>query len=91
MSVSKKKAVIDKFKASENDTGSAPVQIALLTMKINMLVEHLKSNKKDFSAKRGLTILVSNRKSLLSYLQRKSPSLFNSVSDQLSIRRSKSA
>ena len=62
--------VIEKFKTHEGDTGSTEVQVALLTERINGLVGHLKKNKKDQSSRRGLLMLVGQRKSLLSYLER---------------------
>jgi len=65
----KKTAIIDKFKLHPNDTGSSEVQIALLTDRINSLVEHLKKNKKDQHSRRGLLMLVGQRRRLLNYLQ----------------------
>jgi len=65
-------AVIKEFGANETDSGSTVVQIALLTKKIDQLQAHLKTNKKDFSSKRGMMQMVHNRKSLLLYLQRTS-------------------
>ena len=64
-----KQDVIKKFGASAKDSGSAEVQIAMLTQKISELTEHMKSNKKDFSAKRGLLMMVGKRKRLLAYLK----------------------
>ena len=64
-----KKEIIKKFGKNEKDSGSAKVQIAMLTQKITELTEHMKSNKKDFSTKRGLLMMVGKRKGLLSYLR----------------------
>lgn len=61
--------VIQKFKQHESDTGSPEVQIALLTERINQLVEHLKKNKNDNHSRRGLLILVGQRKRLMNYLR----------------------
>jgi small subunit ribosomal protein S15 len=66
-----KKEIISKFKQHSGDTGSSEVQVSLLTERINSLVEHLKKNKKDNHSRRGLLMLVGQRKKLLNYLQRK--------------------
>ena len=64
-----KSAIVKKFGANEQDTGSAEVQIAMLSKKISELTEHMKLNKKDFSTKRGLLMMVGKRKRLLAYLK----------------------
>ena len=64
-----KSAIVKKFGASEKDTGSAEVQIAMLSQKISELTEHMKLNQKDFSTKRGLLMMVGKRKRLLAYLK----------------------
>ena len=64
-----KKEIVKKFGANEKDTGSAEVQIAMLSQKITALTEHMKLNKKDFSTKRGLLMMVGKRKRLLAYLK----------------------
>ena len=64
-----KAKTIDDFKLHERDTGSADVQIALLTQRINHLTEHLQKNKKDHSSRRGLLMMVGQRRRLLDYLQ----------------------
>jgi len=66
----RKKEVIETYRTSESDSGSAQVQIALLTERITNLTEHMKSNRQDFSSRRGLLKLVSTRNRLLRYLQR---------------------
>jgi small subunit ribosomal protein S15 len=66
----KKISIVKKFKVHETDTGSSEVQIALLTERINSLMEHLKANKKDQNSRRGLLILVGKRKRLMKYLER---------------------
>ena len=73
MSIDKevKKDLISKFSINDNDTGSASVQIAVLTERINNLIEHFKNHKHDNHSKRGLVALVNNRKKLLSYLSKK--------------------
>jgi small subunit ribosomal protein S15 len=64
-----KSTIVKKYGSSEKDTGSAEVQIAMLTKKISELTEHMKANKKDFSTKRGLLMMVGKRKRLLAYLK----------------------
>ncbi len=64
-----KKEIIEKFRIHENDTGSAEVQVAILTSRINTLNEHLKGNKMDHHSRRGLVMLVGKRKRLLEYIK----------------------
>ena len=64
-----KQEIIKKFGKSEKDSGNIEVQIAMLSQKISELTEHLKSNKKDFQAKRGLLVMVGRRKGMLTYLK----------------------
>ena len=66
-----KKEIVESFKTHATDTGSTEVQVALLTERINHLVEHLKVNKKDHHSRRGLLILVGRRRRLLRYMKRK--------------------
>lgn len=81
-----KEQVISKYRQSETDTGSPEVQVALLTERINGLVEHLKRNKKDNHSRHGLLILVGQRKKLLSYLQRLDMTRYRELSSSLGIR-----
>ena len=69
VSAEEKKKIIEKYKAHDKDTGSAEVQIALLTDQINNLTEHLKENKKDNHTRRGLLMSVGKRRRLLNYLE----------------------
>jgi small subunit ribosomal protein S15 len=82
----RKREIIEKFKVSENDTGSVEVQIALLTERINYLTEHLKTHKKDIHSRYGLQKLVSKRKKLLKYLKREKPQKYYEIIDRLGIR-----
>jgi len=66
----RKTEVIAEYRTSETDSGSPQVQIALLTERIQNLTEHMKTNRKDFSSRRGLLQMVSTRNRLLRYLQR---------------------
>ena len=83
---SKKADVIGKFKQSENDTGSAQVQIALLTARISHLTEHLKTNKHDNHTRRGLLQMVGKRKSFMNYLQKKDITAYRALIKELNIR-----
>lgn len=82
-----KKKTIDNFKLHEQDTGSADVQVALLTQRINHLTEHLQGNKKDHSSRRGLLVMVSQRRRLLDYLQRTDLKRYQSVTKKLKLRK----
>jgi len=81
-----KQEIIKKFGANEKDSGSAEVQIAMLTQKITELTEHMKNNKKDFSTKRGLLRMVGKRKGLLSYLKDKNLEVYRKLIKDLNIR-----
>lgn len=80
-------AVIKDNQRNEKDTGSTEVQIALLTKKVEALTLHLSKNKKDFSARRGLLILVGQRRKLVRYLDKKDHATCNAVVKKLGIKR----
>ena len=82
-----KQALISQYKRSENDNGSSEVQISILTTKINSLTEHLRSNKKDHSSRRGLLMMVSRRRRLLDFLKRTAPQRYVDVIQSLGIRK----
>ena len=82
-----KQELIGNFKRSEGDTGSAEVQIAVLTKKINLLTEHLKANKRDHSSRRGLMMMFSRRRRLLDYLKTRVPQRYVDVIQALGIRK----
>jgi small subunit ribosomal protein S15 len=81
-----KTKTIEQFKVHESDTGSADVQIALLTQRINHLTEHLQTNKKDHSSRRGLLMMVSQRRRLLDYLHSTDLSRYQTVTKKLKLR-----
>ena len=85
--VEKKKQIIENFKVHNQDTGSAQVQIALLTERINLLTEHFKLHKKDFNSRRGLLILVGKRRRLLNYLKKKDVTKYQELLDKLNLRK----
>ncbi|MBI4981665.1 MAG: 30S ribosomal protein S15 [Candidatus Omnitrophica bacterium] len=82
-----KTKIIDEFKAHARDTGSAEVQIAILTERINILGDHFKSHKKDFHSRRGLLSLVGKRRRLLNYLKKKDLKKYEEVLEKLSLRK----
>ena len=88
MSITKenKKNLINEFSKNEKDTGSAGVQIAVLTERIKNLTEHFKTHNKDNHSKRGLVLLVNKRKKLLNYLSRKNKSEYSDLIKKLNIR-----
>ena len=78
---------IETFKTHAKDTGSADVQIALLTQRINHLTEHLQAAKKDHSSRRGLLMMVSQRRRLLDYLKDTDVSRYQDVTKKLKLRK----
>jgi small subunit ribosomal protein S15 len=80
-----KKEIIKKFAVGKGDTGSPEVQIALLTEKITKLSDHLKAHKKDNHSRRGLVSMVSKRRRLLFYLQKKDTVRYQEVAKKLSL------
>ena len=85
--VKKKKEVIKEFGKNDTDTGSAEVQIALLTKRINELSDHFKVNKKDHHSRRGLLGMVNNRRKLLKYLKGKNEPEYLSLIKKLGLRK----
>ena len=82
-----KSSIITEFKTHDQDTGSAEVQVALLTSRINHLTEHLKQHKKDHHSRRGLLMMVGHRRRLLNYLSRKDINRYRAVVNRLGLRR----
>ncbi len=82
-----KKSIMDEYATSENDTGSPEVQIALLTRRITDLTEHLKFHKHDHHTRRGLLLLVGQRRNLLNYLARVDIERYRSLIERLGLRR----
>jgi len=82
-----KQDIIDKFKIHENDTGSAEVQIAILTSRINRLNEHLKENKTDHSSRRGLVMMVGKRKRLIEHLKNNDLAKYKKLIKELGLRK----
>lgn len=82
-----KAKLMKEFRLHEKDTGSADVQIALLTDRINHLTEHLQQHKKDHSSRRGLLMLVGQRRRLLDYLHATDANRYLAVTKKLKLRR----
>jgi small subunit ribosomal protein S15 len=82
-----KKRIIEEFATKEGDTGSPEVQVALLTHRINHLTEHLKVHKHDHHSRRGLLLLVGQRRRLLNYLAKKDIERYRSLIERLGLRR----
>jgi small subunit ribosomal protein S15 len=81
-----KRELIDKHGRSEADTGSAEVQVALLTQRINELTEHLRAHSKDHHSRRGLLMLVGKRRRLLRYLERSDVERYRALVAELGLR-----
>ena len=81
-----KKEIISKFAINKKDTGSAQVQIAVLSERITNLTEHFKLHKRDNHSKRGLLALVNKRKKLLSYISKKDNKKYKEIIKELKIR-----
>ena len=82
-----RKAIVDKFAQGAGDTGSPEVQVALLTQRINHLTEHLKTHKKDTHSRRGLLLMVGQRRRLLTFLARKNIERYRRLIEALELRR----
>ena len=87
LTVEQKREVIQQFGKNDTDTGSPEVQIALLTRRINHLTEHLREHKHDHHSRRGLLMLVGQRRRLLNYLQAKDLDRYRALIQELGLRR----
>lgn len=83
----RKTELIEKFGREKGDTGSPEVQVAILTERIVNLTEHLKTHKKDFHSRRGLLIMVGQRRRMLDYLKSKSVERYQTIISELGLRR----
>ncbi|MBR3897841.1 MAG: 30S ribosomal protein S15 [Bacilli bacterium] len=82
-----KQKIVKKYARKEGDTGSAEVQIAILTKEISELTEHLKEHKHDFHSRRGLLMKVGHRRSLLNYLMKKDVTRYREIVKKLGLRK----
>lgn len=83
----RKQELITEYARAQDDTGSPEVQVAILTERITNLTEHLKEHKRDFHSRRGLLMLVGQRRRLLDYLKRKEASRYQELVKRLGLRR----
>ncbi len=82
-----KVAILEKFRINDSDTGSSEVQVALLTRRIEQLVEHLKTNKHDHHSRRGLLMLIGQRRRHLAYINRHDSKKYQALIAQLGLRK----
>jgi len=87
ISKTKKQKLIETFKEHPEDTGSATVQVAILSERVKELSEHLKLHKKDFHSRRGLLLMVGRRRRLLTYLKKKDPEGYSEVIKKLNLKK----
>ncbi|HEY7044216.1 MAG TPA: 30S ribosomal protein S15 [Nocardioidaceae bacterium] len=87
MDAATKKKIIDEYATGDGDTGSPEVQVALLSRRISDLTEHLKEHKHDHHSRRGLLLLVGQRRRLLNYLQHTEIQRYRSIIERLGLRR----
>ena len=83
----RKQELIAEFARQTGDTGSPEVQVAILSERIRNLTDHLGTHKKDFHSRRGLLVMVGQRRSLLDYLKRTDPGRYETVIERLGLRR----
>ena len=86
LTVEEKSEIIANSRVHETDTGSPEVQVSILTRRINQLTEHLKVHKHDVHSRRGLLMLVGQRRRLLAYLSKKSPDRYRALVAKLGLR-----
>ena len=87
ITVDRKQELIKEFAIKNDDTGSPEVQVAILTERIVNLTEHLKTHKKDFHSRRGLLMMVGQRRRLLDYVKKKESARYESLVKRLGLRR----
>lgn len=87
VSAERRKAIITQYQTNPGDTGSPEVQVALLSERISGLTEHLKIHAKDFHSRRGLLVLVGQRRGLLDYVKRKDQGRYEKLIGRLGLRR----
>ena len=87
ITVERKQALITEYATHEGDTGSPEVQVAILTERVTGLTEHLKAHQKDFASRRGLLMMVGQRRRLLDYLRRNDEGRYQKLIERLGLRR----
>ncbi len=86
LSLEEKTEIIEGSRVHETDTGSPEVQVSILTRRINQMTDHLKAHKHDLHSRRGLLMMVGQRRRLLSYLSKKSPDRYRALIAKLGLR-----
>ena len=87
IAIDRKRELIKEFAVKQDDTGSPEVQVAILTERIVNLTEHLKTHKKDFHSRRGLLMMVGQRRRLLDYVKNKEAARYENLVKRLGLRR----
>lgn len=87
MTKEQKQQIIEQYRINEKDTGSPEVQIAMLTFRINNLTEHLRGNKKDHHSRRGLFLMIGQRRGFLNYLKNNDIERYRTIVARLGLRR----
>ena len=87
ITVERKQALMKEYATAEGDTGSPEVQVALLSERIKNLTEHLQTHEKDFHSRRGLLVMVGQRRRLLDYLKHKNEQRYKELIERLGLRR----
>ena len=87
ITLARKQELVQEYQRKQDDTGSPEVQVALLSERISNLTEHLSHHQKDFHSRRGLLVMVGQRRSLLDYLKRADVARYNTLIERLGLRR----
>jgi small subunit ribosomal protein S15 len=87
ITLARKQELVQEYRRKDEDTGSPEVQVALLSERINNLTEHLSHHQKDFHSRRGLLVMVGQRRSQLDYLKRTDVARYNQLIERLGLRR----
>jgi small subunit ribosomal protein S15 len=87
ITLARKQELVQEYQRKQDDTGSPEVQVALLSERITNLTEHLSHHQKDFHSRRGLLVMVGQRRSLLDYLKRADVARYNTLIERLGLRR----
>lgn len=87
ISTAEKAKIVGEYQMAQNDTGSSEVQVALLSSRISTLTEHFKTHAKDHHSRRGLLMMVSQRRKLLDYLKRTNADRYRSLIERLGLRK----
>jgi small subunit ribosomal protein S15 len=87
ITLARKQELVGEYQRKKDDTGSPEVQVALLSERITNLTEHLSHHQKDFHSRRGLLVMVGQRRSLLDYLKRTDVARYNKLIERLGLRR----